>query len=118
MHLNGEVVRELVIPEGVTSIENYAFDNCVSLISISLPNSLTSIGTDAFKNTNLTTIIFPNNLKSIGTSAFEYCNLTSISIPKSVETIRSMAFRGNPNIVNITVEEGNANSHSKKLKDA
>ena len=113
LYLNGEVVREVVIPEGVTSIGDYAFKSCVSLISISLPSSLTSIGTDAFEYTSLTTIHFPNNLKSIGSGAFECCNLTSISIPKSVESIEGSTFAGNYDLTAITVEEGNTKYDSR-----
>ena len=48
LYLNGELVTELVIPEGVTSIGIFAFTNCTSIESITIPDSVTSIGYGAF----------------------------------------------------------------------
>ena len=48
LSIQGVEITNLVIPDGVTSIGNYAFQNCTSLTSVSLPSSLTSIGSDAF----------------------------------------------------------------------
>ncbi|MBQ9783065.1 MAG: leucine-rich repeat protein, partial [Clostridia bacterium] len=48
LYLNGTLVKNLVIPKGVTSISDYAFYNCDSLMSITIPDGVTSIGEDAF----------------------------------------------------------------------
>lgn len=68
------------IPNGVTSIGQYAFEYCYGITSIDIPNSVTSIGNYAFRScTGLTTITFPANLTSIGYSAFtETASLQSI----------------------------------------
>lgn len=50
LYLNGELVTDLTIPEGVTSIGSHAFQDCTSLTSITLPESMTSIGTWAFRD--------------------------------------------------------------------
>lgn len=50
LYLNDEEITELIIPENVTSISNYAFANCSGLTSVSIPNSVTSIGDSAFAN--------------------------------------------------------------------
>jgi len=50
--LNGEVIKDLVIPDGVTTINSFAFYGCESLEFVSLPSSLTSIGTEAFTGCN------------------------------------------------------------------
>ena len=63
------------------SIEDFTFTSCSHLISIKIPNSVTSIGKYAFQSCRgLTSIIIPNSVKSIGAYAFSYCsNLTSIT---------------------------------------
>ena len=50
LYLNGEKVTDLVLPDGITSIGNYAFYSCSGLTSIEIPNSVTSIGNEAFYN--------------------------------------------------------------------
>ena len=69
LYLNGEEVKELVIPQGVTAIDNYAFYNCRSLNSVTLPSSLTSIGDYVFAGCeNITQLISyiktPENISS------------------------------------------------------
>ena len=78
---------ELQYFTGLTSIANYAFDNCFAL----------------------TSVIFPNSLTSIEYAAFNACpNLTSIVIPSSVTSIESYAFARCPGLEQIVVEAGNA----------
>lgn len=80
-----------------------AFSNCRSLSTITIPESVTSIGEYAFfKCGNLTNITIPNGVKSIGTGAFYECsNLKKIKIPISVTEIGKDAFQG---CDNLTVE--------------
>ena len=84
-----EDIVSIVIPEGVTSIGDQAFYSCLSLTNISLPNSLTSIGESALHNCNkLPSIKLPDNITSIGESALSNClSLTSIEIPKSITVL-------------------------------
>ena len=105
LYLNDELVENLMIPDGVTSINNYAFEYCNSLASISIPDSVTTIGDSAFKNcSNLTSISIPDSVTTIGDSAFEGCSsLTSISIPDSVTTIGISAFEGCSSLTNISI---------------
>ena len=81
---------------GVTSIGNYAFYSCLSLSSITLPNSVTSIGSSTFYNCpNLTSITIPNGVTSIQGQTFASCTgLTSVTIPESVTSILGSAFYG------------------------
>ncbi|MBR7177401.1 MAG: leucine-rich repeat domain-containing protein, partial [Clostridia bacterium] len=131
LYLNGEEVTDLVIPEGVTSIGDMAFNHFDNLTSITIPSSVTSIGYYAFdgcKNltnvtfeegsqligignasfrhcTSLTSINIPSSAMGIDYHAFQGCtSLTSITIPNSVICVGSDAFKGCTNLENITIE--------------
>ena len=66
LFLNGKEVKDLVIPNGVTSIGVGAFMGCSSLTSVTIPNSVTSIGHNAFYGcTSLTSNTIPDSVKII-----------------------------------------------------
>ena len=92
----GKSQTSYTIPNSVTRIGYYAFEDCTGLTSITIPNSVTSIETGAFFYCiGLTSITIPNSVTSIGWEAFEDCTgLTSITIPNSVTSIGDWAFRG------------------------
>jgi hypothetical protein len=92
-------LTSVTIPNSVTSIGNYAFAGC-SLTSVTIPNGVTSIGRCAFVGcSSLTSVTIPNGVTSIGDYAFQDCNmLTTITIPHSVTTIGEGAFDGCDNI--------------------
>ena len=94
LYQNGEEVKDLVIPNNVTTIGRNAFCGCSGLKSVTIPNSVKSIGSDAFSGcTGLTSIDIPNSVTSIGNSTFEDCTgLTSIDIPNSVTSIGNSTF--------------------------
>ncbi len=67
-------VKDILIPNTVTSIGNGAFDNCSSLTSVTIGDSVTSIGEEAFYGcSSLASITIPNSVTSIGDSAFSGC---------------------------------------------
>ena len=98
-------LTSITIPDSVTSIEWYAFQGCTSLTSITIPNSVTSIGDLAFDGcTSLTSITIPDSVTSIGKSAFYGCtSLTSITIPNSVTSISGSAFSGCSSLTSIMI---------------
>ena len=107
LYLEEELLTEIVIPKGVTSIGNYAFSGCSSLTSITIPDSVTSIGNSAFSGcSSLTSITIPDSVTSIGNSAFSGCSsLTSIMIPDSVTSIGNSAFSGCSSLTSITIPD-------------
>ncbi|MDE6425985.1 MAG: leucine-rich repeat protein [Ruminococcus sp.] len=82
----------------VMRIGDFAFEKCKGLISVEIPDSVTSIGAGAFYACHgLTSIEIPDSITSIRTCAFFYCSsLTSIEIPDSVTIIESTAFSDTP----------------------
>ncbi len=91
----GKIEKVYTIPSSVTSIEDFAFNNCTSLTSIEIPSSVTSIGGGAFNGcTSLTSIEIPSSVTEIKYRAFDGCtSLTSIEIPSSVRSIRQGTFK-------------------------
>jgi len=77
----GKTDTTFIIPNTVTSIEDYAFCRCYNLTSVIIPNSVTSIGEDAFSGcSRLTNVTIGNSVESIGDSAFSGCyNLTNVT---------------------------------------
>ena len=108
LYINGEKLVDLIIPEGVTSIGDYAFRGCSSLTSITIPDSVTNIGNSAFGGcSKLTSITIPDSVTSIGNSAFYDCwSLASITLPEGVTSIGDSAFSGCSCLTRITLPDG------------
>jgi hypothetical protein len=105
LNLTGKYVNLTISGKAVTTIPNYAFNNCKMLISITLPNSVTSIGEMAFAGGwddakkqplgNITKVTLANGVTTIGNKAFINNKLTNITIPNSVTSIGDNAFESN-----------------------
>ena len=89
-------ITKCIIPNSVTSIDNYAFYNCNSLEEITIPDSVTSIADSAFWNcTSLTSITIPDSIIDISNYGFCDCkSIKSITIPNNVTSIGYNAFSG------------------------
>lgn len=120
---------EYIIPEGTTTIQEYAFVGCINLTSVIIPNSVTNIGDGAFNNcTGLTspvynehifacmpealsgTYVIPEGIETIIGKAFYCCSgLTSIEIPNSVTSIGKSAFAGCTGLTTIEIPDAVTN---------
>ncbi len=128
LYLNGELVTELVIPEGTTTVSSYSFQKCTSITKVTVGNNVTDIGAYAFSDCdNVTDVIIGDNViniydeafyscdklknvkigngvTTIGTSAFSDCeNLSSVTIGNGVTTINSWAFSGCKSLGSVTI---------------
>lgn len=130
LYLNNTELSELVIPEDITEIKDFAFvgykainkvtlhnninsigegafQYCSSLPNIEMPNNITSIGDYAFNGcSSLASINLPNNVTSIGERAFQGCSsLTAIDIPTSVTSIGVEAFYDCPTLASVCITD-------------
>ncbi|MBQ7968425.1 MAG: leucine-rich repeat domain-containing protein [Clostridia bacterium] len=105
----GNSITEVIIGEGVTSIDGSVFSECKSLRKVTLPNSLRIIGARAFDEcTALTSITIPSGVTTIDDYAFSDCSsLIDITIPKTVTYIGIEIFRHCYSLNNIFVDPAN-----------
>ncbi|MGN0140604.1 MAG: leucine-rich repeat protein [Roseburia sp.] len=82
---NSPYLTQVVIPDTVTKIENYAFKDCNSLASITIPANVKEIGVEAFRNTALTSLTLPDGIEKLGTGMIDGTKITEIAIPSSLK---------------------------------
>lgn len=95
LYIENNMVTEIVIPQDVTEIKDYAFNGYAGMTSLTIGNSVTSIGVGAFANcTNMTSLTIGNSVTNIGSSAFGFCTGISgqLILPNSVTNIGDNAF--------------------------
>ncbi len=106
--------KEIILPEGIKTIENEAFHGNVALETINLPNTLETISHWGLSSTNLSEINIPDSVTAIGTAAFSSSSLQSLNIPNgatiygricdSCEQLETVVFGEN-----ITIDTGGEN---------
>ena len=98
-------MTELTLPNSVTSIGGNAFEGCNGLTELILPNSVTSIGNAAFVDcSGLTELTLPSSVTSIERYAFSGCTgLTELTLPNSVTSIGERAFEGCTGLTELTL---------------
>ena len=100
-------IRKVVIESGVTTVGDYAFDNCTVISLFFLPDTLVSIGSAAFQFCSaFFEVELPTGLLSIGDYAFSYSGLKSIAIPDSVTSIDDYAFHDCSALTSATIGTG------------
>lgn len=106
----------ITLPNTLTGIPDEAFKNCIQVTAVQIPNTVTSIGSSAFYGcAALGAIALPSSVTSIGDGAFYGCAaLTTVSVPY-VQTVGSGVFDGCDNIVNATLH-GTLTSQITKAK--
>ena len=104
---NCDSITSVVISDSVTRLGGNAFLNCTSLASIEIPDSVIEIGDQAFARcTSITNIKIPNSVTTIGYNAFYECeSLTTIEIPNSVTEIDYGAFSHCTSLASIEIPD-------------
>jgi len=96
-------VTSVTIPDSVTSIGDYAFDGCYALTNVIIPNGVLSIGEHAFDQcVRLASVTIPNSVISIGESAFTESGLTNVTIGSGLTGIQDHTFDC-PFLTNVTI---------------
>lgn len=130
LYIHGELLKELTIPESITTIRNYAFHGYDGLTKVTIPESVQRIGDSAFSCCkrlshvelasgvveiggwafnaceSLAAIMLPESVMRLGPGAFRYCNsLTSITLPSHLESIGERTFEKCELLADITISE-------------
>jgi hypothetical protein len=101
-------LKSITIPNSVTSIPPHGMYFCHGLTNVTIPNSVSSIGDQAFCNcSSLTSIRIPNGVASIGFDVFSGCSgLTDVTIPDTVTNIGNQTFENCYNLARVTLPNG------------
>ena len=109
LYVNGETLSgDIVIPDGVTYIGNYALYGCKDITSIVIPSSVTSLGFGVFSDcANLKSVTIPDGVTSISAYAFNNCTaLTSVNLHEGITSIENYAFYGCTSLTSIEIPDG------------
>lgn len=98
-------ITSISLPNSITSLGNNCFQHCKNLIYVKLPDNITSLGDYVFTScSKLSSIKLPDTLTSLGEYCFSFCDgLTSLLLPNSITTLGEGCFMGCENIETITL---------------
>ena len=121
LYLNGNLVKDLIIPSGVTSIGGWAFDGCTSISSVTIPKSVISIGNNAFDGCSKLNAVYISDISAWCKIAFgnNYANPLSyadnlylngslvkeLTIPSDVTSIGAYIFYSCLDMTSVTIPE-------------
>lgn len=114
------VLSSVTIPNSVTSIGgNYICYNGRRLTSVTIPNSVTSIWAETFQGiTGLKSVMIPDSVTSIMDKAFQYCsNITSLTIPDSVTSIGANSLYGCSGLTSLTIPKNATSIGAYAIRD-
>lgn len=89
---NCKTLKSVILPEKLEEIPTSLFEGCSALTTLVIPNTVTKIGKNAFKESGFTQITLPESLTTIEASAFNKTKLETITIPEKVTAIPSGCF--------------------------
>ena len=108
LYQSSSKITKLTIPSGATVISDYAFYNAGGITSVSVPDTVTRIGSHAFDSCeSIAGITLSNSVTQIGDYAFYFCSgLTSLTVPGSVKTVGFNAFNSCTALTSVVLEDG------------
>ena len=92
-HGENTTLKEVILPEGLISIEEAAFANCTALEKLNVPSTVNTLGRWILENTKVTSFTIPQGVTEIPASCFYGSAITTVNIPQSVKTIGNWAFQ-------------------------
>lgn len=108
LYINDQEITNLVIPNSITTINDYAFYCCSGITSVNIGDAVASIGISAFAGCfEMRSLRLGNSVSTIGENAFYGCNLNILTIGKSVTNLSYNPFSFCPNLTSLIVENGN-----------
>ena len=98
-----ENVVEVIIPNNITSLPNCVLDGCINLEKVTLPNGISTIGTNFARYTNIDKLILPESLTSIGVYFLHGSNLEEVILPYGISEIPDDSFGFMSELTNIRI---------------
>ena len=108
LHVGGHDLKNLVVPDGVEEIGQYAFAGCIGLKSVTIADGVGVIGKSAFKDcAGLSSLTLPSAMSSLGTQAFAGCTaLTTVSVPAGIDCLSDALFKDCTALTSVTLHSG------------